>query len=157
MLKNSQPKLIAHTGEDSGKLRAGWWSWSMGACQLHLIGNFKKRCSNLRGLLQFKNILGKKSGFSSDCTILHCQLFTPRTSATVSKSLCCQCKNPKRDFAGPVGNKPQRTRNPAKPHRARDGRPSRPSPPLGPAGRAGSPAPRVGLETFPRSGHVAAD
>lgn len=94
--------------------------------------------------------------------MLHCQLFTPCASDTVSKSLHCQCKNPKRDFAGPVGNKPQQMRNPAGgsgpvPWRVRDGWLSHPSPPPGPAGCAGSPAPRMWLETLPRSGHVAAD
>lgn len=45
------------------------WSWSMAPCQLHLIGNFKKHCSDLWGLFQFKNIPGKNSSGSSSCIV----------------------------------------------------------------------------------------
>lgn len=91
--------------------------------------------------------------------MIHCQLFTPCTSDTISKSLHCWCENPKWDFSCPVRNKCQQTRNPGGgsspvPCQVRDGWPS---PPLGPVGCVGSPTPHMWLETLLHSGHVAAN
>lgn len=76
--------------------------------ELQLVENFKKCCCDLWGLFQFKDAPGKIMQFIQR---LHCivqSTFSPCTSDTVSKSFHCQCKNPKWDFACPVGNKPQR-------------------------------------------------
>lgn len=91
--------------------------------------------------------------------MIRCQLFTPCTSDTISKSLHCWCENPKWDFSCSVRNKCQQTRNPGGGSspvlcQVRDGWPS---PPLGPVGCVGSPTPHMWLETLLHSGHVVAD